>query len=743
LIEEISSNTSLKNSNIYIVLKSKNLWRRIMKNKYAILCYICLAFAILPIAHADTISGYIKNASGLVLNGVTVEAWDLADNFITTSTTNALGIYNLTGLTTGTTYLIRAYQIVNLSEINTGDCSAEPLGYDGYMAKAATSTTPRTSFNFSLIRMPRKNVDYFTNGMFSTTYYGSASTFNNRLLSKGDVVLSRDPQGVLNGISVNCWDDVNSATIRGGYSLDAFADDPDTVPDEGAIAGDLMTFYINNVSATNSSGTRTWDRGAHNTELTTTGSGAVCQLMQSSWSQSNVNVDTPVTINVISQSCGNKQVNVTIYEGGNVSRGIALVQPGIITLDLFGSAAVSWIAEWKNDTGGTDANPPEYYFVVTLIENTTVKSNSSTYNAFLTINPDTTAPIISNVVATPYGDNAVITWDTDKNATSKIDYGLTTSYGSSVTDSTLVLNHFTMPLHLNLLATYYYRITSTDKYGNTATFSSSFILPSPATIVLEQGLYNYSQAQDTYIYSYVDSDLGGLTYFRVGPRLENNSFSYPVIQFNLSPLPSNVTIQSAYLNLTYALQTEGSLPMNISVYRVLKSWKTGNGTDPSILPDIGEVCWNYSRYNTNLWSVQGAEGIATDREGTAQSTRSFDSSTPLGSEVSWTLNTSTIQAWANNGTINYGFILKTPNSNNINATRYQFWSSEYGLTSSRPKLVITFTKPAVCSLTYDANCNNCINATELNAAIQAWYSDVITIPVLMQHIKQWKICSNP
>src|SRR5690606_40942631 len=55
---------------------------------------------------------------------------------------------------------------------------------------------------------------------------------------------------------------------------------------------------------------------------------------------------------------------------------------------------------------------------------------------------DTTPPVISNVQATGISTNgATITWTTNENASSRVNYGLTTSYGSNASNGTLKVNH--------------------------------------------------------------------------------------------------------------------------------------------------------------------------------------------------------------------------------------------------------------------------------------------------------------
>jgi hypothetical protein len=93
-------------------------------------------------------------------------------------------------------------------------------------------------------------------------------------------------------------------------------------------------------------------------------------------------------------------------------------------------------------------------------------------SAGITINvvPDTTPPVISNV-QTPVITSAwaTVTWTTNKAATSQVDYGTTTAYGSSTQlDSTLVTNHAQTLNGLSANTLYHFRIRSTDTFGNAA-----------------------------------------------------------------------------------------------------------------------------------------------------------------------------------------------------------------------------------------------------------------------------------
>lgn len=83
--------------------------------------------------------------------------------------------------------------------------------------------------------------------------------------------------------------------------------------------------------------------------------------------------------------------------------------------------------------------------------------------------PDTTPPVISNVSASPGSITANITWTTDEPATSQVEYGETTSYGSETTkDNSLVTNHSVLVAGLEPSTLYHFRVRSEDASANPA-----------------------------------------------------------------------------------------------------------------------------------------------------------------------------------------------------------------------------------------------------------------------------------
>jgi outer membrane lipoprotein-sorting protein len=98
------------------------------------------------------------------------------------------------------------------------------------------------------------------------------------------------------------------------------------------------------------------------------------------------------------------------------------------------------------------------------------EKNSGDYTFTTATPPDTTAPVISGVAASNITTtSATITWTTDELATSQVEYGLTTSYGSTTPlNSTLVTSHSISLPALTSGTTYHYRVKSKDASNNQA-----------------------------------------------------------------------------------------------------------------------------------------------------------------------------------------------------------------------------------------------------------------------------------
>ncbi|HET7486306.1 MAG TPA: DUF4082 domain-containing protein [Acidimicrobiales bacterium] len=95
--------------------------------------------------------------------------------------------------------------------------------------------------------------------------------------------------------------------------------------------------------------------------------------------------------------------------------------------------------------------------------------------------PDTTAPAISAVAAAPGSGTAVVTWTTNEASTTRVDYGTTTSLGTSVSNGALTTAHSITLTGLTGSTPYYFRVTSADAAGNAATSPASPAAPATFT----------------------------------------------------------------------------------------------------------------------------------------------------------------------------------------------------------------------------------------------------------------------
>ena len=87
---------------------------------------------------------------------------------------------------------------------------------------------------------------------------------------------------------------------------------------------------------------------------------------------------------------------------------------------------------------------------------------------FETEAPDLTAPVISNVFVNTTNTSATVTWTTDEGASSKVEWGASTSYEKpAVSDPALVTKHSLPLAGLTPNSTYNFRLTSIDFFGNT------------------------------------------------------------------------------------------------------------------------------------------------------------------------------------------------------------------------------------------------------------------------------------
>ncbi len=125
----------------------------------------------------------------------------------------------------------------------------------------------------------------------------------------------------------------------------------------------------------------------------------------------------------------------------------------------------------------TGLNPGTTYYFRT--ESTTTGGNiggSAIYSFTTTGSPASPAPVISSVLVSAITTtSATITWKTDQPSSSLVNYGTTTSYGSSSPlDSSLVTSHTVSLSGLTPGTTYNFNVISTNSTGTSAGMSTNY-----------------------------------------------------------------------------------------------------------------------------------------------------------------------------------------------------------------------------------------------------------------------------
>jgi hypothetical protein len=176
---------------------------------------------------------------------------------------------------------------------------------------------------------------------------------------------------------------------------------------------------------------------------------------------------------------------------------------------------------------------------------------------------------------------------------------------------------------------------------------------------------------------------GIATLMYAGRGVAASYIRHSLLKFDISSLPAGVSVSSAIVSLRAGTGREGAVT---DFHRMLVSWFEGvkNGAAPDANQD-GST-WNLRNANGSVaWGAAGGQS-GTDYAATATaSVATPDSSTTYDFDV-----TADVQAWVAGTAQNYGWLIRGNNEVDNNLQQY-FASSDNSTTSSRPKLVITYT----------------------------------------------------
>lgn len=165
-----------------------------------------------------------------------------------------------------------------------------------------------------------------------------------------------------------------------------------------------------------------------------------------------------------------------------------------------------------------------------------------------------------------------------------------------------------------------------------------------------------------------------------------------LVQFDLSSVPDNVTIDS--VKLVMPLQTSAN--MTIEMYKVTSDW--GEGTSYSAggmgaAATANDVTWLHSFYNGTFWTNPGGDYDAT----------LVDSKTITSSDASMTMSSdemkANVAAWVKDASTNYGWLLKSTNETAAaKGVIAKFYSKETAVTDAQKPSLYVYYSTSVTSI---------------------------------------------
>ncbi len=181
---------------------------------------------------------------------------------------------------------------------------------------------------------------------------------------------------------------------------------------------------------------------------------------------------------------------------------------------------------------------------------------------------------------------------------------------------------------------------------------------------------NLPPVADTYIVSAApDNNVGGETYFDSGTD-GFGGIRRGLLRFDLSSLPSGVTITSAVVQLTVVkVPSGGGVDSVVDLFRLTGAWGEGTNVSPvgsskGAPAASGEATWNAREQNVANWTVPGA---TSDAAGTASA------STPVSSLglYSWSGQglVNDLRYWQTNSAQNFGWLVRSESEGTFHTAR--------------------------------------------------------------------------
>jgi len=395
----------------------------------------------------------------------------------------------LTGLTQGTTYNFDVVSMnsASLSASSTNATFTTTAVAPVISAVTATAiTTTSATITWTTDQASTSQVNYGT-----TTAYGSQSALNSTLATTHSVTLTGLTPGITYDFDVASTNSANLSATSSNSSFTTTANPP-------------VISAVTSTSITPTSATITWTTDQPSSSLvnygTTTAYGSQSALnttLVTAHSVTLTGLNSTTTYNFDVVSANSTSVSAT---SGNFTFTTTTPPPPVIsavTATAIGqtTATITWTTDQPSTslvaygltTSYGTLSPLNTALVTAHSVTITGLAAGSTYNfavtsGYATGTPTTSGnftfatlttppPVITSVASYPVGNTtATILWTTDVNATSQVNYGTTTAYGSQTPLVTTLGLYHNVPLS-NLLpgTTYHYQVISTNSAGGTST----------------------------------------------------------------------------------------------------------------------------------------------------------------------------------------------------------------------------------------------------------------------------------
>lgn len=286
-------------------------------------------------------------------------------------------------------------------------------------------------------------------------------------------------------------------------------------------------------------------------------------------------------------------------------------------------------------------------------------------------------PIISNIAVSGVTSSAAtIAWATNKPTDAQVEYGTTTSYGS-----TSALNPNRATLHsvtLTGLASgtlYHFRVISRDASGAmsiSARFNftttvvddgSTSVVIWPQDTSLNLNATNYSSAAALTTYTWPDQRVANVI----------------VMKFDLSSVPAGAVVHDATLSMTLVeSDATADATYAISAHKI-------TGPNPVIAATTGYTADGVTAWTPNACCSNSVPMAQADIS-LPYDVKAIDKTPGV---KSWTL-TALVQEWLTDPSTNFGLVLNSDATKLRDRYRY-FASMEHGDTTLRPSLRVNYT----------------------------------------------------